>query len=176
MYDPDIEEALKQARKLQRREWQKRYQERHPEMHKKQLERTCERRKERYRTDPEFRQKVMDYTKAYQKANPDKVKQWKRKYKPTSEQQRNRLIKHKYGVTTEQYKLMLEAQGGVCAICGNGESKIDGRWKRIRRLSIDHCHTTGKVRGLLCASCNHGIANFKDNTDTMKKAIEYLLK
>ena len=54
----------------------------------------------------------------------------------------------------------------VCQICGN----IDYR----RMLNIDHCHKTGKVRGLLCDSCNKALGLFKDNVESLNKAIEYL--
>ena len=60
---------------------------------------------------------------------------------------RKKELKKKYGITLEQYDEMFEAQGGICAICK--ESDITGK-----RLSIDHDHETGKVRGLLCGKCN----------------------
>lgn len=63
---------------------------------------------------------------------------------------------------------MLVRQGGVCAICGGPP---DGRWKRFH---VDHCHKTGRVRGLLCRKCNNGLGNFGDSVETMRKAIAYL--
>lgn len=72
----------------------------------------------------------------------------------------------KYGLTITQYEAMLADQSGGCAICG---TKPDGK-----RLAIDHCHTTGKVRGLLCAPCNWGLGYFRDNTNLLHKAVKYL--
>lgn len=74
-----------------------------------------------------------------------------------------------YGITLDDYNAMFSAQGGKCAIC-NGTNPSG------KSLAIDHCHETGKVRALLCINCNIGIGNFKDNTETMLKAIEYLKK
>lgn len=74
----------------------------------------------------------------------------------------------KYGLTEQCYTLMLDAQGGVCAICKAPPGK--------RRLAIDHCHTTGKVRGLLCGPCNVSLGAFRDNPRTLLEAAKYLLK
>ena len=60
------------------------------------------------------------------------------------------------------------AQDGKCAICSNPQEN--------RRLAVDHCHKTGKVRGLLCQGCNTGIGGLKDDTERIKKAIDYLKK
>jgi hypothetical protein len=70
-----------------------------------------------------------------------------------------------YGVTLEQYEAMLQAQGGVCAICAQGSEK---------KFAIDHDHSTGRVRGLLCIPCNVGIANLKESVSVLKQAISYL--
>ena len=72
-----------------------------------------------------------------------------------------------YGITIEQYGEMLEAQGGVCAICR--EPCPSGK-----NLAVDHCHETGAVRGLLCARCNSGIGQFLDSPDRLRAAIGYL--
>ncbi len=55
-------------------------------------------------------------------------------------------------VALQKYNELLEKQGGVCAICGNSE-KVSFNGKTIR-LAVDHCHTTGKIRGILCRDCN----------------------
>lgn len=73
-----------------------------------------------------------------------------------------------YGITESDYLAMLEAQGGTCAICHQAE-RIPGR-----SLAIDHDHETGRVRGLLCASCNRGIGMLGDDVDRLASAIEYL--
>jgi hypothetical protein len=82
-------------------------------------------------------------------------------------------LKKTFGITTAQYKGMLKAQKGVCAICGNPE---EAKRHKNQRLAVDHCHTTGKIRGLLCSQCNHGLGSFRDNPDFLAKAISYVMK
>jgi hypothetical protein len=83
-----------------------------------------------------------------------------------------RSLKH-HGMTPDDYENMLQDQQGACAICaapnGTGESK------QSPRLSIDHCHITKKVRGLLCRNCNLGLGHFKDKAALLKKAFDYLV-
>lgn len=74
----------------------------------------------------------------------------------------------KYGITTIEYELMLERQKGVCKICGEPPSGYK------KRLGVDHCHKTHKIRGLLCHDCNLGLGYFKDNPELLERAIKYL--
>jgi hypothetical protein len=74
-------------------------------------------------------------------------------------------ILRKYKLTKQQYESLVAEQGGVCAICGDGV-----------KLSVDHNHTTNKVRGLLCTSCNIGLGLFKDNVKRLYGAIEYIYR
>jgi hypothetical protein len=83
-------------------------------------------------------------------------------------------MKSKYGISLEMYNEMLEQQSGVCKICGKEESANTRGSKEKRGLAIDHCHTTGMVRGLLCTNCNTALGGFKDDPNLLKKAIEYL--
>ncbi len=71
-------------------------------------------------------------------------------------------------LTADEYNAMLEAQGGVCAICK--------KKPKAGRLAVDHVHGTDKVRGLLCNLCNSALGLFKDDPDRLKVAIEYLRK
>ena len=73
-----------------------------------------------------------------------------------------------YGLSRAMLADMYEKQRSGCAICGVAEDKFPCR------LSIDHCHKTNKVRGLLCHNCNHLLGNAKDNIDILHKAIQYL--
>lgn len=75
-------------------------------------------------------------------------------------------LKKRYGLTLEDYNRMLAEQGNVCAICQLPP-------KPERRLTVDHCHKTTIVRGLLCDACNVGIEKFKENPETMGRAIAY---
>ena len=72
----------------------------------------------------------------------------------------------RYRMPKDGYLDLVKKQKGLCKIC-----KSDGGG---RSLHVDHCHTTGKVRGLLCSNCNTGLGLFKDNVDLLKKAIKYL--
>jgi len=74
-------------------------------------------------------------------------------------------FRKKFGIGLHQYQTMLKEQNGVCYIC----EKED-----FRNLAVDHCHTTGKVRRLLCTNCNTALGKFNDNVDLLSKAIEYL--
>jgi coenzyme F420-reducing hydrogenase gamma subunit len=76
-----------------------------------------------------------------------------------------------YGITQEDYNILLSNQGYKCFGCGSAGSN-----EKIGRLFVDHCHTTGKVRGLLCQGCNFAIGAVKDNTETLKNLIQYLEK
>lgn len=82
-------------------------------------------------------------------------------------------LKRTFGLTVEDYNNMFEQQGGVCAICGGLPNGIT-KGHLGRNFSVDHDHKTGKVRGLICANCNHGLGFFKDSIEALSKAIEYL--
>ena len=73
----------------------------------------------------------------------------------------------KYNLSQEAYDVLFESQKGLCKICG----KLGNNG---RRLAIDHCHSTKRVRGLLCTNCNIGLGNFQDNKEFLLKAVEYL--
>jgi hypothetical protein len=75
-----------------------------------------------------------------------------------------------YGITIQKYQQMLVEQKGCCAICGKHESSFK------RRLHIDHDHTTGQVRALLCTRCNPGLGYFEDSVEKLEMAITYLNK
>jgi hypothetical protein len=79
---------------------------------------------------------------------------------------RNHLRK-KYGLTLEQYDALFENQGSRCAICACTEPR-GNKWV------VDHCHDTGKVRGITCNSCNTGMGGFADTAALLRKAADYL--
>lgn len=80
-------------------------------------------------------------------------------------------MKWKYGLTEGQYKEMLSSQGGGCAICGTKEPGGRGGYGY---LMIDHCHTTGKIRGLLCNGCNRALGYMGDSPEIADRCAEYL--
>jgi hypothetical protein len=75
-----------------------------------------------------------------------------------------------YGISKQDYYNILEKQNNKCCICGSGDSNT----RMTSFLFIDHCHESGKVRGLLCNSCNTGLGCFKDSIENLKNAIKYL--
>ena len=87
--------------------------------------------------------------------------------------QKSRVLK-KLGISFDDYLTMLKEQNGVCKICKQPETTSNGHSGKIKDLAVDHCHTSGKVRGLLCSSCNSGLGLFKDDVSVLKSAIEYL--
>jgi Autographiviridae endonuclease VII len=96
--------------------------------------------------------------------NPDKVKfmRWRGH------------IKFTYKITSKEYDEMIEQQNGLCKICNKPETKMNMLKDGIQRLSVDHCHKTGKVRGLLCGKCNTALGSLRDSIDTLNSAIAYL--
>lgn len=77
-----------------------------------------------------------------------------------------------YGITWDDFQERLTSQDGVCAICRRPERR---RFRgRVARLVVDHCHRTGRVRGLLCSDCNVAIARFSDSVDVLRAAVAYL--
>ena len=91
---------------------------------------------------------------------------------------RKTRLRKLYGMTIADYDIMLHSQNGLCAICGKPETakRHDKHNGEIRDMAVDHCHETGKVRGLLCCNCNQGIGKLGDNIQTLKNAIAYLEK
>ena len=87
------------------------------------------------------------------------------------EYRRRSILKKRYGITVEDYDRMIEVQEGVCAIC---KTNTSGGRGINSRLAVDHNHTTGEIRGLLCSMCNQGLGMFKDNFELLQKAINYL--
>jgi hypothetical protein len=87
------------------------------------------------------------------------------KSKKNARERRRKATKH-------IYESFFESQGGVCAICGNPETAtLNGR---VKALALDHCHTTGKYRGLLCTCCNTALGQAKDDVTILENMIRYL--
>ena len=73
-------------------------------------------------------------------------------------------LRTKYGISLEQYRAMCAEQGNKCKIC-----------RKECPLAVDHCHATGKVRGLLCRACNSAIGKLGDTSDGIRSALKYLI-
>ena len=105
---------------------------------------------------PQTRQEI---TARWRANNPEKMRKAKRAYR----------LKEK-GLTMQQFADILQAQGGGCAICGRPHVEGDTR----NALVVDHRHSTGANRGLLCHWCNRAIGLMKDSAFLLRRAAEYL--
>lgn len=111
------------------------------------------------------------YNKRYRTENKEYYREY---YKKNQEEILDRQREHdwecKYGVNKAQYDEMLTNQGGKCAICGKTPEQNG------KHLAIDHNHTTGNLRGLLCSNCNLAISNLQDSIQNCIAASEYLTR
>src|SRR5262249_52903505 len=137
----------------------------------------AERRRERYAQDPVLREKVRGWNKAYRDAHRPQINAHQRERFASDPEFRERMrargrgeprrksLLAQYGLTPADYAAMLKRQGGRCAIC---------RERPGHRLYVDHCHVTGRVRGLLCIRCNFAVGLFKDRPDLLRAGAVYL--
>ena len=93
---------------------------------------------------------------------------------PPKERARRKKLSARFGITPDEYDRMFDAQSGLCAICRMPESTTHNISGAIVRLSVDHNHDTGKIRGLLCRSCNLIIGNAADSVSRLLAAAKYL--
>jgi hypothetical protein len=99
-----------------------------------------------------------------------------RRKDPLSAVTRSKRAKlRRHGLTIEKYEEMLAAQGGVCAICRQPEKDIEARTGKVKALAVDHCHKTGRIRGLLCRACNHLLGLAQDDVELLATAYNYLV-
>lgn len=135
-------------------------------------------RRTRRENSPELRAEQAATYRLWVKRNPERAKKIQKAKKEANPElyktigkkaERKHNLKRLYGLTPEQYYQMLEAQGGVCAICRTIPSE------KRKTLSVDHDHVTGAVRKLLCARCNSAIGFLWDSPDLVQRALDYLL-
>lgn len=106
--------------------------------------------------DSEARNRALVRSKLYREKNPEKVK------KAIT----NSTLQAKYGISLEEYNILLVSQQGCCAVCKEKPSK--------QRLHVDHVHSTGKIRGLLCQACNVSIGKMKESPELLRKLALYV--
>lgn len=109
---------------------------------------------------PEYKDQAKRYQKEWRVANKRKA--------------HHSMLRRFYGIGIEDFERMYADQDGQCAICLNGETSVDPFTKKVRRLSVDHCHSSGTVRGLLCSKCNQILGQAKDDVAVLYSAIAYL--
>lgn len=143
--------------------------------------------------DPAKKLKICEYRKQWVKDNPDKVKAARKRWLEKNKQKelkrnqeyhsenrakmrprkRSEYLERTYGITQEVFNEKLKEQDFKCAICKGEDPKSR---KNMNNFSVDHDHTTGSVRGLLCTPCNLGIGNLQDSLKVLESAILYLKK
>lgn len=169
------------------REWHKRRREHNPERHALALDRQRKYARAKYAAN-------LDSSRLYnrekmrrryaegkipsgaqsRRTNPVEAAQHRAYMKKYNLENASRLVKQttdcrrrrEYGLNRDEYEQMLAAQGGVCAICGGAPKK--------KSLAVDHVHSSGKVRALLCHRCNTALGLFGEDTDRLMSAINYL--
>lgn len=125
-------------------------------------------RKEHYASDPT---RFSAAARKWCKENPEQRNATKRAwYARNKEHQKGIVLRRTYGITLEEYQTRLVAQEGRCAICKEATTGACGR-----ALHVDHCHATGKVRGLLCGKCNTLLGFVNDRLEILEAAKNYLL-
>ena len=135
---------------------------RNAELNKKWREDNPEKVKELW-TDWSSKNDRTEYMQTYSQANRDKAAAYN--------------LKYRYGISLKEYEEMVTAQNGVCKICKEeGFPSSTGLRGNVqsRNLVVDHCHKTGAIRGLLCNMCNWGLGKFRDNSDNLRMAADYL--
>jgi hypothetical protein len=121
------------------------------------------------------KKRALEYQKEYQKNNKEKIKEYRKKYRRKCKDKINMAVRkyhlvYKYGITVDEYNKIFEKQKGCCAICGKHQNEC----KRI--LGVDHNHITGKVRGLLCTSCNQLLGFAQEDIKILKNSVDYLIE
>jgi len=144
---------------------------------KNQMGSSNEKRRKRYADDVEYRETVKGANRRYKATHKEEINESRRRSYATDPEYRARCIashakgrranslKFRYGISLREYELRLALQNGACAIC---------RKKPKGLLCVDHCHLTGKVRGLLCSKCNSALGFYGDDPKLAQAGADYL--
>jgi hypothetical protein len=112
-------------------------------------------------------EKAKEYNRRWRENNPEKSRQIQNEWrKKNPDKVKSYNLKYLYGISLEQKVLMHERQDGKCLFCQNEFDCSD--------LVVDHCHNSGKVRSLLCNSCNTGFGLFYENAETLRRAADFV--
>lgn len=134
------------------------------------------RHRAKYAADPEkYRRKAADWRAAHREKHLASARASYQKKKAENPEaflaaKRHKTLKKNYGLTAVALEQMKVAQNYECKVCG-----VSPEQSGVNGLVVDHCHTTGRVRGLLCAPCNRALGQAKDNYDILFKAAGYLI-
>lgn len=108
----------------------------------------------------------MTYSKEYYLKNKERIKLAHKKHYNIKRFASDRF--KRYGISLEQYKKLFEVQNGLCLGCYKHQKGL------IKRLYVDHCHETGKIRGLLCGNCNFAIGQAKEQPEILRRLADYV--
>lgn len=144
---------------------QKKWRKANPEKHRAQAKRYRIRHPERKAAQNRswalaHPQEIKDKHAKWRSKNPDKVL--------------NNYLKTRFKISLEKYNEILSIQEGVCAICNGHEKQLSPKGFP-KRLSVDHCHKTGKIRGLLCDRCNTSLGRLEENVELIQSLANYIL-
>ena len=115
-----------------------------------------------------------EYYKEYRKKNTETLADRNKKWREENKEQDALVmlkarLKRKYNISIEEYETLIESQNNSCKVCGtHAKNNLKGK------LYIDHCHTTGKVRGLLCMKCNSALGLLNDDKELIQNLLDYL--
>ena len=144
-----------EEKKAKKRESNRKYRETHREQKREYEHQYCQTHREQTR----------ERKRKWYAANKERIHEYSYRWCKEHHRQRQSVyLKHKYGITIQEYERILAEQDGVCAICKVNPKK--------NPLCVDHNHSTREIRGLLCVKCNLGLG-YLDNPEWMHKAIEY---
>lgn len=152
-----MKKALTKDQKLRRKEYAKKWRSENPEKAREHAKRS------RLKNRDKILIRQREWMKKNKKRHAVKAKLW---YKENKELVRDRMLRKSFGITIAEYELLNEKQKGKCALCENVQHS--------KRLAVDHCHKTKKIRGLLCANCNVSLGLLQDSVQLLEKAITYL--
>lgn len=106
----------------------------------------------------------------WREQNPSYMAAYAKERRSVGRYKRDKHLLHRYGLTGEDFDAMMDAQGGCCKLCGNPPEPT----RRHTTLVVDHCHLTGKVRGLLCNRCNLILGFIEQNPQALENIPDYL--
>lgn len=156
-----------ESKRLYQREWHRKYRE-------KNRASLNAKRREKYAESPSLRKENYKLHRQWVEKNRERVRRYLADYVAKNKDKlRNYRIAKKFSISLDDYYSLLESQDGKCAICKNAET-ARRRSGAIRALAVDHDHKTGRIRGLLCSSCNLSIGGLNEDISLLKRAIEYL--
>lgn len=129
-----------------------------------------------YRHDHEFRERRKEKSRCYRAAHTEQVRERDRQRRTYNSPQwrvsRDTALRRQYGISLAEYEAREAAQNGKCALCGWFPDPNNK--KKHHRLNVDHDHANGRVRGLLCGSCNRSVGQLGDTVSGLERAIRYL--